>query len=224
MATLPDRVRITAERRGDAVAVVAGSTTLRYRSLHEAANRLANALRNRQVGPGDIVAIFLGRSVETVIAMIGIMRSGAAYTIVDADRNTQQPYKRLSESGAKLVLCADDTCASLSKRGLEAVSFASTQALQPNLPPIEIDSNQTAYVLFTSGSTGVPKGVAVTHDNIWHYTTGALERFAIETPHVDQPAATAMDVGLRRRCRAIWARPLQLAEIPRSVWTDTQLN
>ena len=149
--SLPELFATQAARTPDAVAVRDSRQELTYRRLDERSNQLARHLRGAGTGPGDIVAIRLARSAELIVAMLGILKAGAAYLPLDPAYPADRTDYMLRDSGASTVV----TDAELRAAGAQPVSPLST-----DIPP-----DQPAYVLYTSGSTGRPKGVLITHRN-----------------------------------------------------------
>lgn len=186
---LLERIGRLADEAPDRVAVVAGGECASYRSLRQRTDTLAARLRDRGVGPGHLVAVYLPRSVDLLVAMLGVMRSGAAYTVVEEDGNPEEHRLRLLDIAADLVIADGDGdgdgdgAERLAEAGFAVVSLgAPLRALEsaPSAPPPPLPvAEETAYVLFTSGSTGRPKGVRITHANIAHYTTALMERLGM---------------------------------------------
>ena len=186
-ATLPVLFEAQVERSPEAIALVFEESTLSYAELNARANRLANVLIGRGVGPENLVAIALPRSAEMIIALLGILKAGAAYLPLDpeypAERlaymlrdarpacvlTTAQIAQRLPESVAQLVLDHPYTAGALA-RGPET-NPSDAERTQPLTP------HKAAYVIFTSGSTGAPKGVAVPHC--------AITRLVLNTNYVE---------------------------------------
>jgi len=152
-----------ARQRPDAVAVVDGDRQLSYSELDAAATRLAMALRRRGVGPGRLVAVSLPRSCDAVVALLGVMRAGAAYVPIDPTYPAARRALILADAQPDLVL--DDLA---TVEGTAAVAEGDTDvgALEPPAP------DDCAYVMYTSGSTGQPKGVAVPHGALVNLLVG----------------------------------------------------
>ncbi|PSM45376.1 non-ribosomal peptide synthetase [Streptomyces dioscori] len=145
-------------------ALVCGDERLDYSTLAGRAGRLARALADQGVGPGDIVGLHTGRSVELVVGVLGILKSGAAYLPLDP----AQPPARLAamvEDAAPVLVLSDLPGA---QRPAEWRYLPTVEAsADSDVPPAPVpDDEQVAYVLHTSGSTGRPKGVAVTRRSV----------------------------------------------------------
>ncbi|WP_176611717.1 non-ribosomal peptide synthetase [Actinomadura sp. WMMB 499] len=152
-----------AAARPDAVAVVTSKRTLTYGDLDRLSSAVAAGLRARGAGRGDIVPIVMAKGWEQVVAVLGVLRAGAAYCPVDADLPAERIEHLLRECDARAVLAqAHHPPASVA--GLPVLHVDETEpADEP--PPIDIDADEgdLAYVIYTSGSTGNPKGVMIEH-------------------------------------------------------------
>ena len=135
--------------RPDAVAAVHGQLSLSYRDLNRRANRLAHHLINQGVQPGESVAIALPRSLDLLICQLAILKCGAVYVPLDVNAPVERQAFIVQDSGAHRVL------SNLADLNLDAMS--------PRNPELAQSSQSVAYILYTSGSTGAPKGVQVPH-------------------------------------------------------------
>ncbi|MBF9134843.1 amino acid adenylation domain-containing protein, partial [Plantactinospora sp. S1510] len=153
----------------DVVAVTAGAASLTYAQLDARSDELAAGLVARGVGVESIVALLLPRGVEIVTAMLAVWKAGGAYVPVDPELPAERIGYVVADSGARLVLAADDVdvagvpvlrLAELSDDAFTAGSFTAGSV------PSVVSSAGLAYVIYTSGSTGRPKGVAVTHGSL----------------------------------------------------------
>jgi amino acid adenylation domain-containing protein len=163
-ATVPDLVERQAQRRPHAEAIHDERESLSYGELARRAAAVAGALRERGVGVGDAVAVLLPRSVRSVVAQLGILKAGAAYVPLDPSHPAGRIRRSLEDAGATAAL-ADPELASMLPPGLETLSV--DEALEAE--PVEGTGSgpeDLAYVMYTSGSTGEPKGVEVTHRNV----------------------------------------------------------
>lgn len=152
---------------------------LSYQQLNARAELMADHLRARGIGPGNIVALFLPRSAELVIAVLAVMKSGAAYLPIDAGYPAERVRMLLEDSGAALLL----TVSALSAKGSGAVPawlLDEEQAAQGSGPsPRSAGPQDLAYVIYTSGSTGKPKGVLIEHASLVNYLCDARERYQV---------------------------------------------
>ncbi|MFJ2259167.1 amino acid adenylation domain-containing protein [Streptomyces sp. NPDC087844] len=161
---LVDRFDEQVAARPTQTALVCGGERLDYATLAGRAGRLARALADQGVGPGDIVALHTGRSVELVVGVLGILKSGAAYLPLDP----AQPPARLAAmvEDAAAVLVLSDLPGAQRPAGWRYLPTVEASA-DNDVPPAPVpDDEQVAYVLYTSGSTGRPKGVAVTRRSV----------------------------------------------------------
>ncbi len=149
-----------------AVAVTDGARSVTYRELDEASNRLAHALIGRGAGPGRCVALVVERAAEAVVAVLGVLKTGAAYVPIDAALPRERIGFMLADAAPVLAVCT----AGLGSRVGEAVPVIDVEdpavAAQPPTAPRSVAAGELAYVIYTSGTTGVPKGVGVTHANV----------------------------------------------------------
>ncbi|MFE2864715.1 amino acid adenylation domain-containing protein [Embleya sp. NPDC059259] len=176
-------VRLLAEqalRTPDATAVVFGQTTLSYRELHARADRLAEVLRGRGVGPDVLVAVALPRSADLVVALLGVLKAGGAYLPIDPEHPAARLDLLLGTAAPALILTDRDTASTLPNCPAPVLHLEdrrledrSPEAQRPedrdrrdlvgDGPDTGLRPDHLAYVMFTSGSTGTPKGVAITH-------------------------------------------------------------
>ncbi|HYQ66186.1 non-ribosomal peptide synthetase [Actinophytocola sp.] len=152
----------------------ADGTTVGYAELNARANRLASYLRSRDVGPESLVGVLLRRGPELVVALLAVLKAGAAYLPLDPGDPPRRLTTLLDEAGAILVL---------TESALADPLPASAVLLDTNTdiaaqPDVDLDSGATpsslAYVVHTSGSTGTPKGVMIEHRNVVNYLSWCL--------------------------------------------------
>jgi amino acid adenylation domain-containing protein len=165
----------------EAVALQFEERELTYAELNAAANRLAHHLRGRGVGPESLAAIYLERSAEMIVALLGVLKAGGAYMPLDAGYPKERVAALLAQAGTPLVLTTRSLKTNLSETGAEAVCLdADALAAESELNPRNLSSPENlVYVLFTSGSTGTPKGVAVEHRQLVNYLEGVRERLGL---------------------------------------------
>ena len=167
------------ERTPDSVAVREGGQQLTFLQLHERSNRLAQYLRSLGAGRGVRVALCVERSIDMVVGLLGILKTGAAYVPLDPSYPPQRIGFMLQDSEAAIVIVHHKDTDKLPAHSARVVGLdsdwdgtSSERAHSPStVPPSSGQGDDTAYVLYTSGSTGMPKGVRGTH-------RAAVNRFA----------------------------------------------
>ena len=159
-----------AARRPDAVAVTCGKDMLTYAQLNARANQLAHFLRKRGAGPESLVAIYMDRSVELVIAILGIMKAGAAYVPLDSAYPSDRLAFMLDDSKPAFLLTEESMRTDIPRCAAQVVcvdterSAIASENVQN--PMTNVNSDNLIYVIYTSGSTGKPKGALITHHNV----------------------------------------------------------
>ncbi|OOC56254.1 MULTISPECIES: non-ribosomal peptide synthetase [Nocardiopsis] len=175
-----------------------GTDSLSFGELDERVNRLARRLAGAGVGPGDRVVTVLPRTVEAVVGLFAVLRSGAAYVPVDPAAPAERARTVLEHSGAGRILATRDTAESARRSLGEGVPVTVVdEASEESGAPVA-DADRTrplhgghpAYVMFTSGSTGTPKGVVVTHANLCAMVT-AYRAAVLDGPDTDGRGLTA---------------------------------
>jgi mycobactin phenyloxazoline synthetase len=151
-----------ARQQPDALAVLASSGDLTYGQLRQQALAVGAALRDNGIGAGDTVAIMGPKTAEQVPAVLGILAAGAAYLPISVDQPRDRAERILRSGRVKLALVSGGQELSLP---VPTVTIADVLDDDPvDFEPVGGDPAALAYVLFTSGSTGEPKGVEVSHD------------------------------------------------------------
>ncbi|MFJ9036722.1 amino acid adenylation domain-containing protein [Streptomyces sp. NPDC102406] len=161
----------------DALAVVAGADRATYAEVDRRSAALCAELRTRGVGAESLVGVCLGRSVEMVVALLGILRSGAAYLPLDPGYPAERLRYMAADSGAEVWVCDADRRAQALASGAADVLLVEDLPARPSPPPAHtVRPHDLAYVIYTSGSTGLPKGVAVDHRALASFLRSAAER------------------------------------------------
>jgi non-ribosomal peptide synthetase component F len=186
-------------------AICVGDTAMTYDELEKATNRVARALRTAGVRRGDRVGIFVHKSAASVVSVFGIMKAGAAYVPLDPNA----PVKRLAyitrDCDAKAVLTATDKLGNLAEffregtpietviltdeqpeagcglpEGIRVIGWETIREEDAGpVPACGLIDTDLAYILYTSGSTGSPKGVMINHRTILTFVNWSCERFAL---------------------------------------------
>jgi amino acid adenylation domain-containing protein len=175
-ATVHGEIAAQAARTPDAPAVVSGGAALAYAELEARANRLAHYLRRLGAGPEARVGICLERSAETVVAMLAVLKTGAAYLPLDPAYPADRLAYMLEDSGAPVLVTQQSLRPLLPADGVRVVSVdddaQAIAAEEAEAPRVSVDARNAAYVIYTSGSTGKPKGVQVAHGNAVSFFAG----------------------------------------------------
>lgn len=165
-----------AARRPDSHAICFNNSTITYRELNQAANRLAHRLIEEDIVPGSRVALPSQRCFEMMVGLLAILKAGGTYVPLDINSPKNRQAHIINSAGIELVLVwSGVSTASLTIAGVDLLQidgchqdrFGSYSDKNPVIAGIDQDT--LAYILFTSGSTGMPKGVCVTHRNLYNY-------------------------------------------------------
>nr|WP_195911343.1 non-ribosomal peptide synthetase [Streptomyces kaniharaensis] len=186
-ATLPELFQAQAARTPDADAVVFGDTVVSYRELNERANRLAHHLIGLGVGPEQFVALAVPRSVEMVVALLGVVKSGAAYLPIDPGYPADRIAYMLADGAPALVLTTTAAAPHLPPTDRPVLALDDLDlAHGPATDPTDTDRTEAltlahpGYVIYTSGSTGRPKGVVVSHAGIASVAGAHIDRLGLD--------------------------------------------
>jgi non-ribosomal peptide synthetase component F len=182
MATLVELWERQAAATPHAVAVISGAEHVTYGQLDRRAGVLARRLRARGVGPESLVGIWLERSVDQMVALLGVLKAGGAYVPLDPTCPAERLRYMVADSGVRLVVCGLSQAGTCPLDGVELLAVGRLHQVtdHPVVPP---RPGNLAYVIYTSGSTGRLKRVAITHASISSF----LESMA------NEPGLTAGD-------------------------------
>ncbi len=196
------------KRTPDRLAVVCGDQQLTYSELNARANRLAHTLRRSGVSAETPVALYLERSTQMLVGLIGILKAGGAYVPFDPGHPTTRLALQLKEIKAPVVItqatldgrmpefngktiCLDRDWAQLDREGA-------------GNPGASGSSQNLCYVIYTSGSTGSPKGVAVTHQNLVNYTFSICQKLHLResenSPQLHFATVSTLSADLGNTC------------------------
>ncbi|KAA0017985.1 non-ribosomal peptide synthase/polyketide synthase, partial [Antrihabitans cavernicola] len=225
--TLPQLLATATKIDPDAPALVADGVVLSYDELDIRSNRLARMLIGRGVGPEDLVAVAVPRSIESVIAVWAVAKSGAAFVPVDPSYPPDRIAHMLSDSGAVMGLTVPDAREALP----DSVEWLSTDDVvgssRENVPDVvrlrTLSVQHPAYVIYTSGSTGKPKGVTVTHAGLANFAAEQRERFAVtSSSRVLHFASPSFDASILELLLAVCAGAATVIA-PTTVYGGTEL-
>ncbi|RII11183.1 Dimodular nonribosomal peptide synthase [Streptomyces sp. YIM 130001] len=176
-STIVDMLSMRAAVQPNRTAVVAADGRLTFSSLMERSEQLARKIQDFGIGAGDRVAVALPRDTSHIVALLGVLRSGAAYVPLDAS-HPQSRNQMILDSAAPRLLLTTPVVASTVPSTTERLLLDDPRTWQPSddNPSPGPRPHDVAYVLHTSGSTGVPKGVAVEHSALLNLFTGHRER------------------------------------------------
>ena len=169
----------TAARYPSVAAVRFGGRSLSYQEVEQSSDGVAARLAVAGVGRGDVVALSLGRSAEIVVAMLGILKAGAAYVPIEPSYPDERIQSIVDDAGARVMV----TSARLEGRFIdmcEQVLTVDADAREPEARPrVEVRPDDLAYVIYTSGSTGPPKGVEISHRGLVNHSTAIAANYAL---------------------------------------------
>ncbi len=183
---LPHAIARQAARTPDAVALRCGEAVLNYRELDSRTNRLAQLLREQGIGRGSRVGVHLARSIELLIAQIAVMKTGAAYVPLHPSQQSERLAAMVRDAEVSVVLL-DSRTMRLPVLGVDTV-FVDGAAGESDwlsdypdaAPAVDLRADDTVYLLYTSGSTGEPKGVEVHHGGVIDYCAFARGNYYAE--------------------------------------------
>ncbi|MFI6367083.1 amino acid adenylation domain-containing protein [Nocardia sp. NPDC050630] len=230
---LPEVFASAVRDNGDGIAVVSGDTTLSYTELDERSSRLARLLISRGAGTESPVLVAAARSVDSVVAWWAVVKSGAVYVPVDPSYPAGRIEQMVSDSGAALGLTVssvhaempdsvdwivlDDVAVAARIDGLASGPVGDDERLRP------LRTSNVAYVVFTSGSTGVPKGVAVTHCGIADFVSALRADHELRhTSRVLHFASPSFDAALLEILMAV-SRAGALVVAPTQIYGGVEL-
>ncbi|MFD5558806.1 non-ribosomal peptide synthase/polyketide synthase, partial [Streptomyces sp. NPDC127068] len=180
-ATVSELFETQVRRSPEAVAVVSGGVSLTYGELNARANRLAHWLIGEGVGPEQLVAVVLPRSVGTVVALLAVLKAGGAYVPVEPEYPAERRAFVVADAAPALVL--------------DEEALARDLSAYPDFDPeAGVEMENPAYVVYTSGSTGRPKGVVVEHRAVANYLNWTTHHYPAARGATLVPTSIAFDL------------------------------
>ena len=172
-----------AQETPNSVAIVSGEERLSYRDLDERANQVAHYLKSRGVEPHSLVGIYMERSADHLICLLGVLKAGAVYVPLEPRSPKLRTALLLRESNLTVVLTTERLLTGLPEEGLIPICVDSEGDKIAQQSRSQLNSSVTgedmAYVIYTSGTTGVPKGVMVGHKAVSNQMLWMREEFAL---------------------------------------------
>jgi len=171
----------------DAVALTFRGQSVTYGELDDAADVLANRLVKFGAGPGRCVALFIPRSADAIVAMLAVLKTGAAYLPIDPSAPVERVEFMLTDSAPAAVITTSQLRPELDRHGVAIMEIDDDSlpgGVDVDSTPVLSSPDDIAYVIYTSGTTGVPKGVAVTHASVAQAISLASETLPSGPGHV----------------------------------------
>ncbi len=174
--TVPSLFSAVVAAHPDVTAAIDAHASISYAELDRRASTLALRLQDAGVLPGDVVAVMLERSIQAIVAILGVLKAGAAYLPLDPAHPPERLAFALGDAAAKVVLLdpslqPPSLPEAMLRLAVDGERDAPPAGVDDVEPPV-IDGNALAYVMYTSGSTGTPKGVAIRHRSIIRLVCG----------------------------------------------------
>ena len=179
--------RLAETGHGDHPAVVTDDVTMTYGELDRRANQVARYLKGQGVAPGDRVGLLMSKSVHTYVAILAVLKIGAAYVPLDASFPQDRIAYIADDAEIKAIVTLSDLAKHVAEIDRPVISLDTAEAEiagqnAGRLSPAETDpsADQLCYIIYTSGSTGYPKGVAIEHPSICNFVRVAAEVYGIK--------------------------------------------
>ncbi len=177
--SVAQRILAIAAARPNAIALSDSAGDCSYAELVADATRVAGALRAAGVASEDRIAVCMSMRRDAVVAMLGVMLAGAAYVPIDRSTPAQRVAAVCADAAARLAIC-DELSHGLIPAGVARASVAELVARNASPTVIGVHPEQLAYVIFTSGSSGLPKGVAISHAALLNLVHWHVQRYAVD--------------------------------------------
>jgi amino acid adenylation domain-containing protein len=219
-------------RAPDRIAVTCSGASLTYQQLNARANRLANLLLQKGVGPDVVVAVLDQRGIDLMVGFLAILKAGGAYLPLDPRHPPQRHFQILSQSQAALILTqspflpalsqATETLDSGARPGILLLADLAQHPAEADDLPLRCTPDDLAYVIYTSGSTGLPKGAMVEHKGMLNHLFAKITDLEL-TGHdlVAQNASQTFDISVWQFLAALLVGG-QVAILPDEVAYDPQ--
>ncbi|MFN2285313.1 MAG: amino acid adenylation domain-containing protein [Anaerolineae bacterium] len=175
-------IELQAQKTPDAIAIIAGEQRFTYREINVRANQMARYLHKLGAGPETLIGLYIERTVEAVIGLLGVLKAGAAYLPLDPTYPPARTALMLEDAKVGILLTQSHLVHNLTAPPVHTICLDCDWTIIENEsadnPTYPVTPDNLAYVIYTSGSTGRPKGVMVTHrglNNYLHWCTRAYD-------------------------------------------------
>ncbi|MGH9821768.1 MAG: amino acid adenylation domain-containing protein, partial [Blastocatellia bacterium] len=197
-----------ADKAPDKVSVVFEGEHLTYQNLNQQANRLAHHLRSLGVGPEVLTGLFLNRSIETLVAVMGILKAGGGFVPFDPAYPLERIAVMLDDSQVAVILTMEHLLEKLPRHDARTVCLdadsKTIEVCDSRNPPLESVLENAAYVIYTSGTTGRPKGVVVEHKGLGNLADWQSRNFTLSShSRISQFASFSFDASIGETCMAL---------------------
>ncbi len=178
-----DLLKESNEKYSENIAVTYKNNSISYLELNDRSNQIARYLIKSEIQVGDVVALSSDRNIEMLIVLLGIMKSGATYLPIDPELPENRVAYMLQDSATKLILLSEkykNQFRTVAKQIIIEEVFAKLDEFEPSLNSVQISFDDIAYILYTSGTTGMPKGTKITHQNFANFAISMIEKPGIQ--------------------------------------------
>ncbi len=177
------------------IAIKDKSQSLSFAELDERSNKLANLLIEKGINAGDRVSLHLKRSADLIVGILGTLKSGGVYVPISSSNPKKRVAEKVKLSESSMVLTHGELSGNLEGSEISIVDFEKIERQSSKNPERKINPKNLAYIMFTSGSTGVPKGVKISHGALANYINAAGEKYC-QTENPTFPLFTTIDFDL----------------------------
>jgi len=172
------------ERTPEAIAVISSKGQITYQELNQKVNQLAHYLHNFGIRPGGKVGVAINRSIEMIVALLAVLKSGAAYIPLDPSYPQERLTYIIKDSSPAIILTNASIKKNLQTYGEKILALDTewgeiSNMSAENLPDSRVATNDLAYIIYTSGSTGEPKGVMVEHHSVVNHNLFCVDAFRL---------------------------------------------